>query len=336
MATIRDVAHLAGVTPTTVSHVINSTRFVSENTAQRVLTAIKELNYQPNKIARSLRRKTTQTVGLVVPDNNNPFFAEVARGIEDMSFSRGYSVILCNSDSDLDKELSYIEVLLERQVDGIALVSAGLDSGQMNDLQERGKPLVVVDRDIAGIEIDCVLTDNRRGGYEAVRHLLNLGHRRIGCVSGPSRLTPSAERVSGYEQALTEDGLQNDEGLMVRGDFQAAGGYRAIEGLLSLSEPPTAAFVCNDMMAIGAIARAVELGVRVPRDLSIVGFDDIALASYNNPKLTTVAQPKYQMGTVAAEMLLSRMSNGESPMQKRVLSSELIIRHSTAPPGGRA
>jgi len=313
---------------------MNGTRFVSETTAARVTAAISELHYQPNKIARSLRQKQTHTIGLLIPDNINPFFAEVARGIEDISFSQGYSVILCNSDSNLEKELCYIDVLLERQVDGIILVSAGLDSRQISNLCDQGKPLVVVDRDITGIEVDWVLSNNRGGSYTAVCHLLKLGHRRIGSVSGPSELTPSEDRVAGYRQALSESELLWNKSLIVRGDFQARGGYHAAEKLLSRPEPPTAVFVCNDMMALGVMTRALEFGYQIPESLSVVGFDDIELASYHEPKLTTVAQPKYQMGTVATEMLLQRMGDGGFPRRRRVLLTKLIIRNSTAKPKG--
>lgn len=335
MSTIRDVARLAGVTPTTVSHVMNGTRFVREETSARVRAAINELNYQPNKLARSLRRKISHTIGLVVPDNINPFFAEVARGIEDVSFARGYSVILCNSDSNLEKELYYINVLVERQVDGIVLVSAGVGTQHILTLQERRKPVVVVDREITGVDVDSVLTDNWGGGYKATDHLIKSRHRCIGCITGPSELTPSAERVAGYKQALGESGLAWKESLIVKGDFQSAGGYHAIEKLLSLPEPPTAVFVCNDMMAIGAMTRAIELGYSIPENLSIVGFDDIELASYTNPKLTTVAQPKYQIGTVATETLIQRIEDRSSPSERQVLPTELIVRNSTAQPEGR-
>jgi len=330
--TMRDVARRAGVTPTTISHVINNTRYVRKETHARVWAAINELGYQPNNLARSLRRKETHTFGLIVPDNANPFFAEVARGIEDSSFDRGYCVILCNSEKNLEKELSYINVLQGRQVDGIILVSAGINTQHIIDLQEKGKPVVVVDREIAGVNVDAVLTDNRGGGYKAVHHLVELGHKRIGCISGPSELTPSAERVDGYKQAVTEAGLRWEPNLIIKGDFHSKGGYSAIEKLMSLPEPPTAVFACNDMMAIGAMAGAIDLGYNIPHDLSIVGFDDIELASYTNPKLTTVEQPKYKMGTVATEMMLRQVNEGKSPGRRLILPTELIIRQSTTQP----
>ncbi|MEW5957563.1 MAG: LacI family DNA-binding transcriptional regulator [Chloroflexota bacterium] len=328
----RDVAERADVSVTTVSHIINETRPVSDDLRQRVMTAMSELGYQPNALARSLRRKQTHTIGLIVPDSANPFFAEVARGIEDASFEQDYSVILCNSDGDLSKELLYLNVLAEKQVDGILLVAvSGVTPEHLHTLQRRGPLLIVVDRDIPGVAVDSVLVDNARGGWLATRHLLDRGHRRIGCITGPSDLTPSAERVVGYRQVLQEAGLAPDETLIVKGDFQYESGYRAAHQLLTMVDPPTAIFACNDLMAVGVISAALTLGRQVPADLSVVGFDDIPLASFTNPPLTTVAQPKYEMGRLAATLLLERLLKRDLPARRRLLDTELIIRQSTAP-----
>jgi LacI family transcriptional regulator len=192
-------------------------------------------------------------------------------------------------------------------------------------------PLVVVDRDIPGVAVDSVLTDNARGGWLAVRHLVDLGHRRIGCIAGPSDLTPSAERVTGYRQALHEGDIPVDETLIVKGDFQYESGYRAARQLLVMDDPPTAIFACNDLMAVGAIRAALELGRQVPASLSVVGFDDVRLASFTNPPLTTITQPKYEMGTLAVTMLLERMRDRDRPPRQRLLDTSLMIRQSTAP-----
>jgi len=330
---MRDVAERAGVSVSTVSHVINGTRPVSDELRQRVLAAMDEMGYQPNRLARSLRRGETHTIGMVVPDSANPFFAEVARGIEDTSFEHGYSLILCNSDGDLEKELFYTNVLTEKQVDGILFVAAGVSTEHICALQERRIPVVVVDREIPDVSVDEVLTDNARGGWLATRHLLELGHRRFGCITGPSNLTPSAERVTGYRQALEEGGVPVDEVLIVKGDFQYESGYRAARQLLAMDDPPTAIFACNDLMAVGAISAAVELGRKVPSDLSVVGFDDVPLASFTNPPLTTVVQLKYEMGVIATAMLLERMCDCDMPPCRRMLDTTLVIRQSTAPVG---
>lgn len=330
---MRDVAERAGVSITTVSHVVNETRPVSDELRQRVLAAMDELGYQPNRLARSLRCGETHTIGIVVPDSANPFFAEVARGIEDTSFEHRYSLILCNSDGDLEKELFYTNVLTEKQVDGILFVAAGVSTEHIRALQERGMPVVVVDREIPSVSVDEVLTDNARGGWLAARHLLELGHHRFGCITGPSNLTPSAERVTGCRQALGEAGIPVEERLIVKGDFQYESGYQAARQLLAMDDPPTAIFACNDLMAVGAISAAVELGRKVPDDLSVVGFDDVRLASFTNPPLTTVVQPKYEMGVIAATMLLERMRNCDMPPRRRMFDTTLVIRQSTAPVG---
>jgi len=181
--------------------------------------------------------------------------------------------------------------------------------------------------------VDSVLTDNARGGWLATRHLLDLGHRRIGCIAGPSDVTPSAERITGYRQALNESNVPVDEALVLKGDFQYESGYQAAHRLLSIDDSLTAIFACNDLMAIGAISAAVEVGRQVPADLSVVGFDDVRLASFANPALTTVAQPKYEMGVVAATMLLERIHDLDVPPRRRVLDTKLIIRQSAAPVG---
>lgn len=328
LVTIRDVAQRAGVSTSTVSHVINGTRFVSPELAERVRTAMAELRYQPNAVARSLRRKETLTLGMVVPDNANPFFAMMARAVEDTCYRQGYSLILTNSEDDLERELANINVLVAKQVDGLILAAVGLSS---RDLQRvlRQVPTVVVDRELSGIQADMLLVDNFDGGYQATRHLIALGHRRIGCITGPSVTTPSAERVIGYRRALSEAGLPYDETLVVRGDFQFAGGYEGARALLTLPEPPTAIFACNDLMAVGAIAAAAALGRRVPDDLSVVGFDDTILASYVTPALTTVAQPIADIGRLATEMVLQRVQAPNDPPVRRVLPTRLVVRQST-------
>jgi LacI family transcriptional regulator len=332
---MRDVAGRAGVSVTTVSHVINETRPVSDELRRRDSAAMDELGYQPNRLARSLRRGQTHTIGMIIPDSANPFFAEVARGVEDTSFENGYSLILCNSDGDLDKELLYTNVLVEKRVDGILFVAAGLSTDRILDLQTQKTPLVVVDRDLPDAAVDSVLTDNALGGWLATRHLIELGHRRIACITGPSDVTPSADRVTGYRQAMSEEGIPVDEALIVKGDFQYDSAYRASLQLLQIEDPPTAVFACNDLMAVAVMRAALEQGWQIPGDLSVVGFDDVRLAAFANPPLTTIAQPKYEIGVVAAKMLLARMHNHERPAHRRVFETSLVIRRSTAPVRGK-
>ena len=330
---MRDVAERAGVSVTSVSHVINETRPVSDELRRRVLAAMDDLDYQPNRLARSLRRGQTHTIGMIIPDSANPFFAEMARGVEDTSFESGYNVILCNSDGDLNKERLYTNVLIEKRVDGILFIAAGLSTNGVLDLQAQKTPLVVVDRDLPDASVDSVLTDNAQGGWLATRHLIDLGHRRIACITGPSDVTPSAERVIGYRQALAEGDIPIDEALIVRGDFQYESAYRASIRLLQTEDPPTAIFACNDLMAVAVMSAALEQERQVPADLSVVGYDDVRLAAFANPPLTTIAQPKYEMGVVAATMLLERIRAPQAPAQRRVFESSLVKRKSTAPVG---
>jgi LacI family transcriptional regulator len=317
-----------------VSHVINGTRYVSDELRARVLAAIDELNYQPSNVARSLRRQETHTIGMVIPDNCNPFFAEVARGIEDASFEQGYNVILCNSEGNMQKELSYLGLLIAKRVDGIVLVPTGATQAQaiMDTLASQETTIVIVDREIPGLEVDVLTSDSRQGGYQATRYLLELGHRRIACIAGPSPMTPSAGRVAGYRMALAEAGVSVDEQLILSGDFQSQSGHTLMQTLLKLAERPTAVFASNDMMAIGAICAIHQAGLRVPEDISVVGFDDIALASFSWPPLTTVAQAKQKMGALAYQMLQRRMQDRDSPPQRELLETELVIRSSCQPP----
>ncbi|KPL83436.1 LacI family transcriptional regulator [Thermanaerothrix daxensis] len=329
MPTIREVAARAGVSPTTVSHVINNTRFVSPEARERVLQAMEELGYRPNVLARSLRRGETRTLGLILPDSANPFFAEIARAIEDAAFHEGYNVILGNSENELEKERLYVDVLITKQVDGLIFVAAGDRSQSLEDLVGRGVPVVVVDRQLIALEVDTVLADNLQGGLLATRHLIRLGHRRLGCITGPSHLTPSAQRVIGYRQALVEAGLPVDEDLIVRGDFSPRSGYLATRRLFTLAHPPTAIFACNDMMAIGALRALAELGRRVPEEVAVVGFDDIELASYTTPPLTTVRQDKVALGRAAVQLLLERIADRRLPARRQVIPTTLIERETT-------
>ncbi|MBI5564673.1 MAG: LacI family DNA-binding transcriptional regulator [Chloroflexi bacterium] len=333
MPTIQEVAEKAGVSPTTVSHVINNSRVVADETRQRVEAAMEELHYRPNALARSLRRGQTHTLGLILPDSSNPFFAEIGHSIEAAAFEQGYSVVLCNTEGDLAKEALYVDVLSKKQVDGIIFVAAGEQTDSLRALLHHKLPVVVVDRDLPDVEIDAVLTDNRQGGYLATKHLIDLGHTRIGCIAGPSHLTPSAQRVIGYRDALTEAGLPIVDDLITRGDFHPESGYLAARSLLDGPTAPTAIFACNDLMALGALRAVAEHGRRVPANFAIVGFDDIELASFTSPPLTTIAQPKSDLGRLAVQWLIERIADKARPARRELLPTRLIVRGTS---GGQA
>lgn len=329
MTTIREVAHLVGVSATTVSHVINETRYVSPEVRERVQQAIDQLGYRPNALARSLRRGETLTLGLILPDSTNPFFSQVGHAIETAAFHQGYNVILCNTEGDLEKEAVYTDVLCKKQIDGIIFISTGDQPDTLQDLLRQRIPVVVVDRDLLESETDAVLIDNLTGGYQATRHLIENGHQRIACITGPSYITPSAQRLAGYRQAAAEANLSIPESFIILGDFHPDSGYEATRKLLERSLPPTAIFACNDMMAMGAIRAATEQGLRIPDNLSLVGFDDIELASFVTPPLTTISQPKDQIGQLAVQFLVERINEPALSPRREVLPTSLIIRQST-------
>ena len=333
MPTIRDVATAANVSTSTVSHVINATRFVNPDTRERVLQAMKELNYQHNRVASSLRNRKTHTIGVLVPNSANPYFAEILAGIEAACFERNYHIIMGNAHDDPERERSYLEVLLSRQVDGVLLISTGVFDNSIRLLRESKTPVVMVDRSTELETVDEIFTDNRSGGYLATEHLLALGHRRIACVTGPSFLTPSAARVQGYQDALSDAGLTVRDEWIVTGDFQHKGGYEAVQHLLKLDETPTAIFACNDLMAVGVIAALQEVGLRVPYDISVIGYDDIPLASYTNPRLTTIDQPARELGHLAIARLFERFDNPDAPARHEILPVSLIKRDSCSPVG---
>lgn len=335
MSTMRDVAKLAGVSSSTVSHVINETRFVNPETRERVLQAMAELNYQPNRLARSLRNRQTHTFGVLLPNSANPFFAEVLLGVEAACFDHGYNIILGNANDDPERELFYLDVLLSKQVDGIFLVSTGAYHEALEMLTRHNAPVVMVDRSPGTRQIDTVFANNEGGGIIATQYLLDLGHRRIGCITGPSMLTPSADRVTGYRQALESAGLTVDEELIIAGDFQHESGYHAGQQLLGLPDPPTAIFACNDLMAVGVLYAAHEGGLRIPTDISVIGFDDVPLASYTVPRLTTIYQPGQEIGRVAVELLVQRLQDRAAATRHEQLPASLVERDSCGVAPGR-
>jgi LacI family transcriptional regulator len=340
--TIQDVAARSGVSISTVSRVVTGAVAVEPETAERVREAIAALGYRPNLLARSFRRRVTHTIGLLVPDNSNPFFAELARTIEDAGFADGYSVVLCNSDLSAVKQETYIDVLLANRVDGLILVSSGLiptvgRHDAVARILDAGAPCVVVDRDLGEAPVDQVLIDNDQGGYLAGEHLIALGHRRIACLVGPSDLTPSAGRIAGFQRALADAGLAVAAEGLVRGNGRPDGGSAAALQLLERgvvgAGDVTAIFAFNDQMATGAIGALQRAGCRVPQDVSVIGFDDIPQSAAIFPALTTIAQPIAEMGSIGVRLLLDRIARRDAPHQRVRLSTRLVVRESTGPPG---
>jgi LacI family transcriptional regulator len=330
--TRNDVAKEAGVSPATVSYVINNgPRPVATETRQKVLEAIQRLGYHPNAVARSLRLQRTSIIGLILPDTQNPYFAEVIRGVEKVTFERGFSLMLCHSDYILEREIHYTNVLQTERTAGVLWFPATGDPQPASMLREYDIPFVILDRIVGDYNYPAVITNNFRGGYLATQHLIQLGHRRIACIARPIDLYHSQERVRGYQAALSDYGIPIDEKYIVRGGFQLADGRSAAYHLLELDPAPTSIFAYNDFMAIGALRAARDLQLQIPEDVSIVGFDDIPQSSYTYPSLTTVRQPKFEMGHHGAELLLSIITGAELPSHAgQPLEVELIVRESSA------
>ncbi len=329
MPTIYDVARSAGVSTSTVSHVLNGTRHVSEDTKVRVHQAMAQLRYRPNSLARGLVRQETQTLALIVADNANPFFAELARGMEDHGFVAGYNVILCNSDRSAEKELAYLDMLIAKRVDGLVYTTMSTHLEQLRPLLDNKIPLVLFEREFNGI--DALLLDNVHGGFTATQHLLQLGHRRIACICGPDAKTRSHARIRGYEQALAAAGVEVDPELIQAGDWTCESGQKCAQQLFDLPAPPTAIFACNDLMAIGALTLLRERGIQVPEQVSVIGFDNIGFSAFTAPPLTTLAMPVTEIGQRLAQLLLGRISGQLPPEPQRVvMRGEIVLRGSTA------
>jgi len=332
MATIKDVAALAGISYTTVSHVLNKSRPVSDEVRLKVEAAIVQLDYVPSAVARSLKAKSTRTIGLLIPNGINPYFAELARGIEDYCERNGFCVILCNSDDNPQKQRNYLRVLLEKRVDGLIVSSVGGDEGRAGGFAAVRTPMVVVDRELEDVAADLVCIDHELGAYLATRHLLDLGHRHIACIRGPEQTSVARLRLRGYQRAMQQAQIEVQPHWVIAADYTSPGGYQAAATLLA-SDPPTAIFAGNDMIGIGVLRAAAERNIVVPQQLSVIGFDDIQMSRFVYPALTTVGQSILQLGETAAQMLLARIAGSfAGAPQQVVITPAIIVRESTAVP----
>ncbi|GAF24864.1 transcriptional regulators [Moorella thermoacetica Y72] len=327
--TIYDVAKKAGVSTATVSKVINKKGSVGQETTERVLKAIEELGYKPNLIAQALSGKNTHTIALILPDITNPFFAEIARGVEDRARELGYNVVLCNTDNDTVKEEEYVTALQQKNIDGFIFATATKDDPVIPRLYKQDIPISLIVRDLPGVNVSTVLVDDYQGGYIATRHLTELGHRRIGLIVGPLNIASYTERLRGYVQALSEVGQPFIPELVLSGRNRIDEGHKLGLSLLSIEEPPTAVFVANDPIAVGVMKAAVTLDYKLPQDLSIVGYDNTVFASICDPPLTSVAQPVDEMGRMVAELTIKAIGGDRTPYRV-VLPPSLVERQSTA------
>jgi DNA-binding LacI/PurR family transcriptional regulator len=326
--TMREVAERADVSVATVSHVLNRTRFVSRETQQRVLKAIRELNYRPNVLAKSVRRRRTNTVGVVMCDLENPFMMEMLRGVEAVLTSNGFDMLVTNTNYSEEREQSALEMFYGKQVDGIILVPGKGGGVDLQLLVDFGVPVVVLDKQVDHGGVDLVEVTNREGSRELVRHLLRLGHRRIGIIAGPQDTSTGRERLLGALEAAKEGGIPREKLLVFEGDFFKESGVQAVREFLSLPFPPSVIFACNYSMGIGAFEAIKDLGLRVPGDIGFAIFDDLPWFAYLSPPLTAVFQPAFEVGKVGAELLMERLKKKRNTPKRVVLPTSLRIRYS--------
>lgn len=329
MASMKDIAKLAGVSTSTVSHVINQTRFVSEEISERVQAAAKSLNYAPSALARSLKMNRTRTIGLLVTTSTNPFFGEVVKGVERRCYEQNYNLILCNTEGDEARMKASINTLLEKRVDGLLLLCSTLE-GKYIDVFDRYQdiPTVVMDWGETHFPSDKIKDNSQLGGYMAGQYLIDMGHTRIGCVTGPLERHQAQIRYAGFKQAMENAGLPVESRWVIQANFECDGGYDAFMALHKQGELPSAIFACNDMMAMGLINAANEKGIKVPEELSVIGYDDVYIAKFMVPALTTIHQPKFRLGKTAVDTLLNRIEKREGEIQQLQLAPALVVRSS--------
>lgn len=335
--TMRQIADRAEVSIGTVSHVINGTAKVREKLRQRVLEAIRSLGYQPSELARGLRKNQTSMLVMIIPDVTNPFFPGVVRGVEDVAYKSSFRLVLCNTDNDRRKEISYLnEMRSYRPAGWLVIPSVDSEIAAHFKMRVPEPPVVCIDRQAEGWKGDVAVVDNEEGAYSATRHLLRLGHRQLAVITGPLHLANAVERLSGFKRALVAAKVRIESDYIQEARFDRDSGYHAAKRLLRMLPRPTAIFACNDLMALGVLMATRELGIQCPEELSIVGFDDLDFAEFTAPALTTVHQPGYQLGTAAARLLLERIAGSTQESQRLVLPTELKIRQSVAAPGERS
>ena len=328
---IKDIAKMAGVSVATVSHVLNKTRYVSQDLTAKVLKVIEEVDYHPNLVARGLRGKKTQTVGLIVPDIQNPLYAEMAKTIENLLFSHDITLSLCNSEHLLAKEKDYINALRAKLVDGLIIIPASEEADHINQVMESGLPVLVLDRPLSRLKVDRVLIDHNQGAKDAVEYLLGLGHYRLAYLDKKYQLPHKAARLEGVYKALSAHGLARDALQRMECGVSLRDGAQAMSILLrGRARRPTAVFCFDDTIAMGAIRAITDQGLKVPEDISVIGFDDMSICSYTVPRLTTLHYPRLKMSEIACELLLKRIAGEteEEPAQV-VLRPELVVREST-------
>jgi LacI family transcriptional regulator len=326
---MKDVARVAGVSTSTVSHVINKDRFVSDAIREKVESAIKALNYAPSALARSLKINQTRTIGMLITASTNPFYSELVRGVERSCFERGYSLVLCNTEGDEQRMNRNLETLMQKRVDGLLLLCTETHQPSQEILQRYPSvPTVMMDWAPFDGDSDLIQDNSLLGGDMATQYLIQKGHTHIACITGPLDKTPARLRLEGYRAAMTHAGLTIHEGDEIIGDFEFAGGLEAMQTLLARDVRPQAVFIGNDAMAFGAYQALYQAGLKVPEDIAVVGYDDIELARYMTPPLTTIHQPKDELGELAIDVLIHRIADPTQQQQRLQLTPVLMERGS--------
>ena len=334
MANMKEIAKLAGVSLGTVSHVLNNSARVREPMRQRVLKAVQASRYQPSQLARGLRRDKTNMIGMIIPDITNPFFPAVVRGAEDLAFSNGYRLILCNTDNDHSKELVHLNELRTYVPAGLIVIPSNFSdlTAQAESYRRAGTGVVCIDRLPKNWSGDSVTANNEEGAYNATRCLIQMGHTKLAAITGPLHLTNATERLNGFKRAMREAKLHLDPEYIQETTFDKQGGHSKTLILLRLIPRPTAIFANNDMIALGALLAIRKAGLRCPEDISLMGFDDLDIAETTNPSLSSVSQSGYQLGTTAVRILLDRLKGDQGPAKHFVIETSLKLRDSVAPP----
>lgn len=335
MATMKDVALSAGVSTATVSRALMTPEKVSLSTRKRVDEAISETGYSPTTLTRTLRRNESKTIVTIVPDICDPYFSDILRGIEDAAVENGYVILVGDSSQQQKREQSFVNLVYTKQVDGMVLLGSDLPFNASRQEQKNLPPLVMACEYAPELELPTVHIDNLTAAFEAVNYLTKLGHKRVAELSGPESSSLCQFRHQGYQQALRRAGIAMNNTYIHYGNFTFEAGAAAITQLLTLPSPPTAVFCHNDIMAIGATQKAKQMGFRVPQDISIMGFDDIEFSQYCDPPLTTISQPRYEIGRQSMLMLLELLKGNDVRSGSRLLESSLVVRKSTAPPKNR-
>jgi len=329
--TIKDVALRAKVSITTVSHVLNKTRFVSETSQQSVLAAVEALNYLPNAVARSLKGKNTKSLGMLVTTTLNPFYAEVVKAVEMYCYREGYNLVLCNTDGDFEKTDSYLKMLAQKRIDGVIIMCTEYDDNTVNTISSQNSlPMVVMDWGPIDQHLDRIQDNSFQGGYLATQYLLANGHTAIGYIGGPLDKLPALNRFNGFSKAMAEAKLDIQPHWVIESDFQSEGGRSAMAQILGLGQLPTAIFVANDMMALGVMCEAQKSGLNIPDQLSIIGYDNISFSAHFSPPLTTINQPKDRLARIAVNTLIERLRENRQLGRIHLIEPDLVVRDSVA------